>query len=73
MKNKGTLGRVIVCFVVNEDGSVSGVRLHQGINKELNEEALRVVNSMPRWKPAKKDGKPVKYLTTASVSFKSQK
>ena len=72
MKNKGALGRVIVWFVVNEDGSVSGVRLHQGINKELNDEALRVVRSMPRWKPAKKDGKLVKYLTTASVSFKSQ-
>lgn len=71
MKNKGALGRVIVCFVVNEDGSVSGARLRQGINKELNDEALRVVSSMPRWKPAKKDGKPVKYLTTVSVSFKS--
>lgn len=73
MKNKGALGRVIVWFVVNEDGSVSGVRLHQGINKELNDEALRVVSSMPRWKPAQKDGKLVKYLTTASVSFISQK
>jgi TonB family protein len=71
MKNKGVLGRVIVWFVVNEDGSVSGARLRQGINKELNDEALRVVSSMPRWKPAKKDGKPVKYLTTVSVSFKS--
>ena len=73
MKNKGALGRVIVWFVVNEDGSVSGARLRQGINKELNDEALRVVSSMPRWKPAKKDGKFVKYLTTTSVSFMSQK
>lgn len=72
MKNKGALGRVTVCFVVNEDGSVSGVRLLQGVNKELNDEALRVVSSMPRWKPAQKDGKLVKYLTAASVSFKSK-
>ena len=72
MKNKGTLGRVIVCAVINEDGSVSGVRLHQGVNKELNDEALRVVSSMPRWKPAKKNGKIVKSLTTVSVSFKSK-
>ena len=71
MKNKGALGRVIVSVVVNEDGSVSGARLRQGINKELNDEALRVVSSMPRWKPAKKDGKPVKYLTLVSVYFKS--
>ena len=73
MKNKGSLGRVIVCAVINEDGSVSGVRLHQGINKELNDEAIRVVSSMTRWKPAKKNGKIVKSLTTVSVSFKSQK
>lgn len=73
MKNKGALGRVIVWFVVNEDGSVSGARLHQGINKELNDEALRVVSSMPRWKPANKKGKLVKCLTMVSVSFKSQK
>ena len=73
MKNKGALGRVIVWFVVNEDGSVSGARLRQGINKELNDEALRVVSSMPRWKPANKKGKLVKCLTMVSVSFKSQK
>lgn len=72
MKNKGALGRVIVSVVVNEDGSVSGARLHQGINKELNDEALRVVSSMPRWKPANKKGKLVKCLTMVSVSFKSQ-
>ena len=71
MKSKGALGRVIVSVVVNEDGSVSGARLRQGINKELNDEALRVVSSMPRWKPAQKDGKPVKYLTLVSVYFKS--
>ncbi len=62
---------MIVCVVVNEDGSVSGACLRQGINKELNDEALRVVSSMPRWKPAKKEGKPVKYLTMVSVYFKS--
>jgi protein TonB len=63
-------GRVIVCLVVNEDGSVSGVRVRQGINKTLNDEALRVVRSMPHWKPALKDGKPVKCLITIWVPFK---
>lgn len=73
MKGKGAMGRVTVWVVINEDGSVSGARLHQGINKELNDEALRVVSSMPRWKPANKKGKLVKCLTMVSVSFKSQK
>jgi TonB family protein len=72
MKGKGAMGRVTVWVVINEDGSVSGARLHQGINKELNDEALRVVSSMPRWKPANKKGKLVKCLTMVSVYFKSQ-
>ncbi len=69
--DKGLSGRVGICLVVNEDGSVSGVRLKQGVNKTLNEEALRLFRSMPRWKPAIKDGKPVKSLVLTGVSFKN--
>lgn len=68
---KGVSGRVTVWLVVNEDGSVSGVRLKQGFNHWLNNEAIRLVSSMPRWKPALNDGKPVKSLTLTSVSFKN--
>ncbi|MBO7538950.1 MAG: M56 family metallopeptidase [Prevotella sp.] len=71
IKKDGFLGSVTVGLVINEDGTVSGVRLHQGIRRELNEEALRVVGAMPRWKPAKKDGKPVKCLMLIRVSFKN--
>ena len=63
-------GRVSVFAVINEDGSVSGVRLMQGVRKELNEEAVRVVSAMPRWQPATKDSKPVKCLTFIGVQFK---
>ena len=68
-EGKGLSGRVGIWLVVNEDGSVSGVRLKQGVNKVLNDEALRVVRSMPRWKPALKDGKPVKSLVITGVTF----
>jgi hypothetical protein len=68
---KGVSGRVTVWLVVNEDGSVSGVRLKQGFNHMLNNEAIRLVSSMPRWKPALKDGKPVKSLVLTSVSFEN--
>ena len=68
---KGVSGRVTVWLVVNEDGSVSGVRLSQGFNHWLNNEAIRLVSSMPRWKPALKDGKPVKSLVLTSVSFEN--
>mgnify|MGYP002623885947 FL=1 len=65
-------GRVSVWLVVNEDGSVSGVRLKQGVNKTLNDEALRLFRSMPRWKPAMKDGKAVKSLVLTGVSFSNK-
>lgn len=68
---KGVSGRVTVWLVVDEDGSVSGVRLKQGFNHWLNNEAIRLVSSMPRWKPALKDGKPVKSLVLTSVSFEN--
>ena len=61
--------RVIVHAVINEDGSVSGARLSNGVRKDLNEEALRLVSSMPKWKPAMKDGKAVKCLNLIRVDF----
>ena len=67
----GLSGRVGIWLVVNENGTVSGVRLKQGVNKTLNDEALRLFRSMPHWKPAIKDGKPVKSLVLTSVSFKN--
>ncbi|MBR1410001.1 MAG: carboxypeptidase-like regulatory domain-containing protein [Prevotella sp.] len=68
---EGISGHVGIWLVVNEDGSVSGVRLKQGVNKVLNDEALRLFRSMPRWRPAMKDGKAVKCLVLSSVSFKN--
>ncbi len=58
---------ISVEFVVNEDGSVSGARIHQGVSAELNAEALRLVNAMPRWRPAIKEGRPVKCLCYADT------
>ncbi|MBR0049950.1 MAG: energy transducer TonB [Prevotella sp.] len=73
VSDEGISGNVGIWLVVNEDGSVSGVRLKQGVNKTLNEEALRLFRSMPRWRPALKDGKPVKSLVLTSVSFENDR
>ncbi len=67
-RSKG-LHDVRVFAVINEDGSVSGTNLMQGVRKDLNDEALRLVSSMPHWKPALKDGKPVKCKTIIAVNF----
>jgi len=63
-------GRVIVKFVVNEDGNVSDVQIVRGIGGGCDEEAKRVVQSMPKWKPGKQNGKPVKVYFTLPIVFK---
>ena len=65
-------GRVVVKFVVDENGNVTDAKIIKSINKYLDDEALRVVNSMPRWKPGKQNGKPVKVYFTLPIAFKLQ-
>ena len=63
-------GRVVCSFIVNEDGSLSDVTLVQGVYVFLDDEVIRVIKSMPLWKPAMKDGKPVKIKYIMPVVFK---
>ena len=69
-KTKGIEGRVLVQFTVNTDGSIVNVELARGIGGGCDEEALRVVKSMPKWKPAIKDGKPVAGQFSLPIMFK---
>jgi len=63
-------GRVIVRFVVSDTGEVTQVSVLRGIGGGCDEEAMRVVSMMPRWKPGKQDGKPVNVWYTLPISFK---
>ena len=64
--------RVFVQFVVAEDGSITNVELlkPEPSKKDLNEEAIRVVKAMPKWKPGTVDGKPVKVRYTLQVTYR---
>ena len=62
-------GKVFIQFVVNEDGSVSNAKVIRGIGSGCDAEALRVVNSMPKWKPGKQNGKAVKVYYTLPIRF----
>lgn len=62
-------GRVIVQFTIGKDGTVKDPKVVRGIAKELDEEALRVVRNMPKWKPGKQMGEPVEVRYTLPVSF----
>lgn len=68
----GTEGRVTVQFVVNKDGSIVDVKVAKGIDPYLDKEAVRVISSMPKWKPGKQRGVPVRCKFTVPVTFKLQ-
>lgn len=65
-------GRVIVKFVVEKDGSVSQAQILKGVDKDLDKEALRVVNKMPKWQAGKNNGVSVRSYFTLPVNFKLQ-
>ncbi len=62
----GIEGRVRCGFIVDSDGSITNVTVHRGSAPELNNEAVRIIEKMPRWKAGKVDGEsvPVYYLLT---------
>ena len=65
----GAKGTVMVRFVVGKKGAVQEVQIHKGASPSLNEEALRVVRSAPKWKPAKYDGQVVRMTYVIPVVF----
>jgi protein TonB len=71
-RETGIQGRVFVGFVVETDGSVSNVKVLRGIGGGCDEEAMRVVKSMPKWKPGKQRGKAVRVSYMLPVNFKLQ-
>lgn len=71
-RETGIQGRVFVNFVVEPDGSVSHVSVLRGIGGGCDEEAMRVVKSMPKWKPGKQRGKAVRVQYMLPVNFKLQ-
>lgn len=68
-KNAGVEGTVMVCFVVDTDGRIADAHIHESVHPALDEEAVRIVMKSPKWKPAKKDGKPVRVSFTMPVMF----
>ena len=72
-QENGIQGRVICQFVVNKDGSiVDVVAVRSSGEASLDKEAIRVIKSMPKWKPGKQRGKPVRVKYTIPVSFRLQ-
>ena len=72
-QENGIQGRVICQFVVNKDGSIVDVEVvRSGGDASLDKEAVRVIKTMPKWKPGKQRGKAVRVKYTVPVNFKLQ-
>ena len=71
-QEKGISGRVFVGFIVEKDGSVSDVKVLRGIGGGCDEEAVRVISGLPKWKPGKQEGKPVRVSYQMPINFKLQ-
>ena len=68
-QENGIQGKVYVTFVVGKDGAVNNAGIARGVDASLDKEALRVVNSLPKWKPGKQRGKPVNVSYTVPINF----
>lgn len=68
-QENGIQGKVYVSFIVNGKGEVENVKIARGVDPSLDKEAIRVVQSLPKWKPGKQRNKPVKVSFTIPVSF----
>ncbi len=65
-----THGRVIVQFVVEKDGSISGAHVVKSVNPQLDAEALRVISAMPNWTPGTQNGQTVRVKYAVPISFR---
>ncbi|QMW00914.1 energy transducer TonB [Spirosoma foliorum] len=65
----GVSGRVFVSFIVNTDGSLTDIQILKGIGFGCDEEALRVMNKMPHWKPGKQSGRAVRVKYNLPIAF----
>ena len=63
-------GRVIATFIVEKDGSISGAKVVKHVSDDLDAEAIRVIESMPKWIPGKQNGKEVRVKYTIPVTFR---
>lgn len=71
-KESGIQGRVFINFVVEPTGAISNVKVLRGIGGGCDEEAIRVVEAMPKWKPGKQRGKNVRVSYNLPVKFTLQ-
>ena len=71
--DNGIQGRVLVDFVIDENGEVRDVKVSRSSHVSLDDEAVRVVSASPKWRPGRHRGKKVKVAMTVAVEFRLEK
>ena len=66
---KRTEGKIILSFVIDEEGKVTWIQVINGVSKEIDLEAIRLIRSMPAWKPGTQNGRPVSVKLTLPLKF----
>jgi periplasmic protein TonB len=69
-RRMGVQGRVIVQFIVSEEGNVENVKVFRSLDPACDEEAVKVIRNSPKWQPGKSKGKFVKQQFVMSIIFK---
>ena len=69
----GVQGTVMVEFIIEKDGKVTGVKVLKGVSEELDAEAVKVVSASPKWKPGKVSGNKVRASISLPVEFRLEK
>jgi len=69
-KEYNITGKVYISFIVDKTGSVTNVKVVRGVDKNLDAEAVRVIKSLPKYKPGKQRGKAVRVMFTIPIKFK---
>ena len=70
VQNGDVQGKSVIEFVVEVDGELEDFKVIKSLNIECDEEALRVLKAMPRWRPGRMRGKPIRVKYTIPVQFK---
>lgn len=68
-QQKNIQGRVVIGFVIDEDGKVDNLKVMHGVRSDMDEEAMRVIRLMPAWKPARQDGINCNQAFTLPIEF----
>ncbi len=68
-RQRGTQGKVIASFVVEKDGSISDIKILKGVDQYIDQESIKVIKAMPKWKPGKQMGKKVRVRQILPLKF----